>query len=214
MYSHEGHEATPASLRAEGLACSRGDRALFAGLSFCLESRGVLMVRGRNGSGKTSLLRVLCGMRAPDEGRVTWADTCITRLGARYNRELAYVGHTDGIKRELTVYENLRMARSLGRAGDRPLDDALRQVGLDRLDDMPAAGLSAGQRRRLALARLLVTRAQLWLLDEPFASLDSDGVEIFAQMVQAHTSAGGMVVMTAHHEIDLGAADVQRIELQ
>jgi heme exporter protein A len=207
-------EAPPVSLCAETLSCGRGDRTLFSGLSFSLESRGALVVRGRNGSGKTSLLRVLCGMRAPDAGRVTWGGTCISRLGARYNGQLAYVGHTDGVKRELTVHENLRMAQVLGRRSDRTLDDALRQVGLDRMDDMPAAGLSAGQRRRLALARLLVTRARLWLLDEPYASLDSAGVEIFGQMVHAHTAVGGLVVMTAHQEIDLGAAEVQRIELQ
>jgi heme exporter protein A len=214
MHPREGHEADALSLCAEDLACSRGDCTLFSGLSFVLGARGVLLVRGRNGSGKTTLLRVLCGMRAPDAGRVTWGDACIDRLGARYNSEIAYVGHTDGVKRELTVHENLRMAQALGRRGERPLGEAMSQVGLEDMDDMPAAGLSAGQRRRLALARLLVTRASLWLLDEPFASLDTAGVAIFENMLQAHTAGGGMAVMTTHHELDPGSADVQHVELQ
>lgn len=201
------------SLGVSGLLCIRDDRVLFENLNFSLKTGQVLLLEGRNGSGKTSLLRILCGIRMPESGTVTWNGDSLYKLGAEYHSLMAYVGHLDGVKLELTVLENLQMARSLGQPSDLPVSAALGQVNLAGYEHVPTQVLSAGQRRRLALARLLVTVNQLWILDEPFAGLDKEGVRIFQNLMIQHTANGGMMVLTSHQEVFLSDVEVQRIRL-
>jgi heme exporter protein A len=208
-------EKPPGScLAASQLGCVRDDRTLFEGLSFRLLSGQVLLLEGRNGSGKTSLLRLLCGMRQPDAGEIRWDGEDIFRLGPDYHVHVAYVGHKDGIKQDLTAFENLKLAQGLGAPSPNVgIEDALGQVELWGFDDIPARNLSAGQQRRLALARLLITRANLWILDEPFTSLDSHGIQIIEQLFATHVAQGGMLAVTSHHQVKLNDAEVLRISL-
>jgi heme exporter protein A len=201
-------------LVADSLACVRDDRTLFEGLSFQLSPGQALLLEGRNGSGKTSLLRTLCGMRRPDAGEIRWDGEDIFDLGPDYHAHIAYVGHKDGVKHDLTVAENLRLARGLGTPNpDANLDDVLTRVELWGYDEVAARNLSAGQQRRLALARLLVTRASLWILDEPFTSLDSLGIGIVESLFANHVAQGGMLAVTSHHQVSLHDTEILRINL-
>ena len=202
-----------AALEAHALECIRDDRTLFSNLEFRVEPGSALVLEGRNGSGKTSLLRILCGIRLPDGGTVTWGDTDIDKLGPDYHMHMAYVGHRDGIKLDLTPLENLAMARALGMPNDITLEAALDQVDLRGFEDVLTRNLSAGQQRRLALARLLVTDTTLWILDEPFTSLDVHGIQVIEELLDTHTSAGGMLAVTSHHAVNLKNTTVQRINL-
>jgi heme exporter protein A len=203
--------AKPITLAGERLSCIRDDRILFEELDFTLSQGQVLLLEGKNGSGKTSLLRILCGFREADAGRVLWCGEEID--DSRYYADMAYVGHLDGIKKELTVLENLNVSLALGRPGRFSLDAALEKVHLAGYDDVPAQSLSAGQKRRLSLARLLITHNQLWILDEPFTSLDKAGIALIESLMREHCAAGGMIVLTSHHDIDLHDEIVQRIYL-
>ena len=196
----------PNMLSAQELACERGERLLFRNLGFELGSGEVLLVRGGNGHGKTSLLRILCGLSAPVAGGVSWRDQPIGTAHEQYGREMAYIGHANGIKDDLTPMENLRIAAALG---GRVLDEAaataaLGEVGLSRCLDLPARVLSFGQRRRVALAGLMTAGALLWILDEPLTGLDVNGVAMVERMIRDHVVAGGMAVMTTHQPLALG----------
>ncbi len=147
------------SLVGQSLECSRDDRVLFSDLNFSIGPGQALLVEGRNGTGKTTLLRMLCGIRRPDAGDILFNGECIYRLGSDYHTHMAYVGHMDGIKRELTAHENLRVADALGRPGRMQVPAALDRVRLAGFEDVVVNKFSAGQRRRLALARLLVSKA-------------------------------------------------------
>jgi heme exporter protein A len=199
------------SLQAIALSCSRDDRLLFEGLNFELTPGRVLLLEGRNGSGKTSLLRILCGFREADAGQVLWCGDSIK--DGQYYADMAYVGHLDGIKKELTVLENLTISLALGRPGLYSIEQALAQVRLSGYDDALVQSLSAGQKRRLSLARLLITRNHLWILDEPFTSLDKEGIALIETLMTEHCMNGGMIVLTSHHDIDLHSAFVKRIYL-
>jgi heme exporter protein A len=202
------------SLEGRELECIRDDRTLFSGLEFAIGAGDVLVLEGRNGSGKTSLLRILCGIRLPEAGDLLWDGEDVQRLGADYHQHIAYLGHKDGNKLDLTPLENLRVARALGRASEAMgLQQALERVDLYGFEDVPTRNLSAGQQRRLALARLLVTEAELWILDEPFTSLDRHGIGIVESLLEDHVSSGGMAAMTTHHRIRLDHARVHRINL-
>ena len=204
----------PALLSVTNLSCIRDDRPLFSQLDFELRGGQVLLIEGPNGCGKTSLLRILSGIRRQDSGQVMWCQQEINKLGAEYREQLAYVGHHNGIKELLTVRENLQVAQAMGRASGTSLDDALQQVGLLKRDDVMSQGLSAGQRRRLALARLLVTDCRLWVLDEPFTALDKKGILMVGELMLQHIrQRDGMVVMTSHHELDLPDGDIVRLNL-
>ncbi len=206
-------DTTTASLEIHGLECFRDDRTLFSNLSFRLDPGLALLLEGRNGSGKTSLLRILCGIRLPDAGTVSWNGTDIQKLGPDYHQHIAYVGHRDGMKLDLTPHENLAMARALGRPNDIGLDAVLEKVDLFGFEDVATRNLSAGQQRRLALARLLVTDTSLWILDEPFTSLDVHGIKVIEELLESHTAGGGMLAVTSHHAVTLPNTPVQRINL-
>jgi len=201
------------TLEASGLACIRDDRTLFSDLAFRIGPGEALLLEGRNGSGKTSLLRILCGIRLPDAGSIHWCGTDINRLGADYHEHTAYVGHRDGIKLDLTPLENLAMARALGKPNDTSLEEALAKVDLYGFEDVLTRNLSAGQQRRLALARLLVTDTVLWILDEPFTSLDVHGIKVIEELLDRHTAGGGMLAVTSHHAVNLENTRIQRINL-
>ena len=202
-----------AILEAHELTCIRDDRTLFSDLSFGLAAAQVLLIEGRNGSGKTSLLRILCGIRLPDGGKVTWSGEDIFKMGSGYHAYTAYIGHKDGVKLDLTVLENLTFAKNLGSPADIDLEQALEEMNLADFLDVPAYNLSAGQKRRLALARLLVTQSQLWILDEPFTSLDRHGIAVIEGLILRHLERGGMLAVTSHHQVQLPDADIQPINL-
>ena len=199
------------NLRTENLSCVRDDRILFEGLGFIVEPNQVLLLEGQNGSGKTSLLRILCGFREPDTGDVFWCGEPINR-GSFY-LDMAYVGHMDGIKKELTVMENLNLSLALGQTGKLTIPQALEKVKLSGYDDQLIQALSAGQKRRLSLARLLVTHNVLWILDEPFTSLDKQGIELVESLMVEHCADGGIIVMTSHHDVNFPSENIKRIRL-
>ncbi len=194
-------------LEAEALACRRGDRLLFSGLDFALSDGEALQVEGHNGSGKTSLLRMLCGLSRPTAGEVRWRGRAIDRVGEEFNADLLYIAHQNGIKEELTGLENLALFARL--RGETPaMDaclDALARMGLAGLQELPAAILSQGQRRRLALSRLLLSRAPLWILDEPFAALDRKAVALVQDTIERHLAGGGVLVMVTHQDEPIAA---------
>ncbi len=198
-------------LTAKNLSCSRDERLLFSGLNFELLPGQLLLLEGSNGSGKTSLLRILCGFRDADEGELLWRGELID--DSDYFSEMAYVGHADGSKRELSVAENLRFALAINSPGHYSIEQALQKVQLSGFDDNPVQTLSAGQKRRLSLARLLITHNALWILDEPFTSLDKRGVELIENLMIDHTKQGGMVILTSHQDLSLEHLDLQRIHL-
>jgi len=205
--------STPVLLETRNLGCTRNDRELFAGLDCALSPGQMLVVEGPNGCGKTSLLRILTGLRLADSGEILWRGEPIDRLAGDYYEQVSYVGHHDGVKAELSCLENLRLARAMGIPSELDLDDALDQVRLFRYGDSEAGSLSAGQKRRLALARLLVTETTLWILDEPFTSLDRDSMALFSDLFMRHLQDDGIIVMTSHHEIVLPAAALTRLAL-
>lgn len=181
------------------LTCQRGERLVFADLSFSVAAGGALLLRGPNGSGKSSLLRCMAGLLLPITGVQSWDGQSVAQDLETHRARLRYLGHQDAVKTALTVAENLLLWQSLYR--DRNTDAvgaALERLGVLHLADLPARLLSAGQRRRLALARLLVAPAPLWLLDEPTNALDDDGLARFARIVAEHRERGGMTVLSSH----------------
>jgi heme exporter protein A len=191
------------SLTAEKLACARGERKLFEQLSFRVTAGQALAVEGANGAGKTSLLRVIAGFLAPADGRlVVKTDGREITEDEERGKLVGWLGHHDGLKPQLTVREQLNFYAALyGRAADASV---LEQVGLARQADLPCRYLSAGQRRRLALARLVVSNRPLWLLDEPFAALDTSGQALVAQLMARHCGSGGIIIAATHDPLGLG----------
>ncbi|WP_431283871.1 heme ABC exporter ATP-binding protein CcmA [Humitalea sp. 24SJ18S-53] len=192
---------------AEGVACWRGERAVFADLSFRLAPGGALLLAGRNGAGKTSLLRILAGLLAPAQGRVTWDGHDTAEDPAAHARRLRWLGHRDAMKPALTVTENLAPYAALAGVGAAEILAALAAVGLAPLARLPARVLSAGQGRRAALARLALGAAPLWLLDEPTLGLDTASVDRFGVLLASHRAAGGMVVAATHLPLPLPGAE-------
>jgi heme exporter protein A len=197
------------SLTAENLACARGDRVLFEGLSFTLERGGALAVEGANGAGKTSLLRLIAGFLSPKAGRLVLTTSAgQSDDDEERGKQIGWLGHQDALKPQLTVREQLAFFAALyGAPAD--IDAALSQVGLTRQKDFPCRFLSAGQRRRLGLARLMVSTRPLWLLDEPFAALDSEGQAMIAQTMARHCESGGMVIAATHDPLPLDKASIR-----
>ncbi|MDB5953693.1 cytochrome c biogenesis heme-transporting ATPase CcmA [Ramlibacter sp.] len=195
-------------LTVHGLTCVRGTRPLFAGLDFAVEAGSWAHVRGANGSGKTSLLRLLAGLAKPEAGDVRWNGE---RVGTEdFRRELIYLGHHAAVKEDLTARENLCFAASLDGvelAGEQA-GDALARFGLAGREDLPVRHLSAGQKRRVLLARTVTRAARLWILDEPFTALDTKAVEHLSNLVANHVRQGGLAVLTSHQAISLPAGQV------
>ena len=203
-------------LEACDLACVRGDETLFAGLSFAVGPGEALWIEGENGSGKTSLLRILCALGRPDAGKLHWCGTPFRAARDALLQDLAYVGHVNALKDDLSVLENLQFhARISGLdAGPDRMLTALDAVGLGSRADLPARVLSQGQRRRAALARLwLAGERRLWILDEPFAALDAASVARLAGLIDARVGDGGIVVLTTHQEVDLPHGRTRRLRL-
>lgn len=204
-----------AMLEVNDLGCARGDHRLFSGLSFALSPGELLQVQGPNGSGKTTLLRALCGLLAPEAGEIRWRGESIQELGETYCAELVYLGHHNAIKDELNALENLRI--NAGLAGQ-VLDEgqaraALRRMGLRGKEWLPVKVLSQGQRRRVALARLLVCDAPLWVLDEPLAALDVGAVDLMQELIAAHLVNGGMAVFTTHQPLQVNGVQARSVAL-
>jgi len=206
----------PASLlQAEGLACRRGRRLLFRGLNLQLQAGSVTWLRGSNGCGKTSLLRILAGLSAATEGRVTWPAAGAQDTAAQSSSPLIYIGHSNGLKDDLTLLEALAflaklagLDRAEARAGQ-----ALQRLGLATRAAAPVRTLSQGQRRRGALARLaLDDGARVWLLDEPFDALDADSIALLQQLIAEHAARGGAALLTSHQAIDL--KDAHELDLE
>jgi heme exporter protein A len=192
-------------LEVSNLACSRGDHRLFTGLGFTLNSGEMLQIEGANGSGKTSLLRTLCGFIQPDEGRIAWDGVDTRELGEEYFSKMLYLGHHNAIKDELSALENLSISAALSgmELKDQDALFALRSIGLKGRERLPAKVLSQGQRRRVALARLLVSDAVLWILDEPLTALDVNAVAFIESLLEKHLARQGMVIYTTHQKLDV-----------
>ena len=202
-------------LEASNLECIRGERSLFAGVGFRLAAGEMLYLQGSNGSGKTSLMRILCGLSHPVAGEIRWRSQTIAALGEDYRRELCYLGHHNAIKEELTPLENLLAA---ARLADEALDegdalDALERVGLAGREELACRYLSQGQKRRVALARLVNERRALWVLDEPYVALDTEAVALVADLIGAHLQRGGLAVLTTHQPVDVAAGAVHELRL-
>jgi len=202
-------------LEVKNLQCTRGDRELFTNLSFQLENKQLMMLEGQNGSGKTTLLRSLCGLYEADHGEILWDNESIKKQDELYRRNLLYLGHLNAIKPDLTVLENLRINTSLAgeQVTDTQLMEALDDIGLYAFEDFPARQLSQGQKRRVALARLLVSQAKLWVLDEPFVALDVAAVTHLQMIIAKHVEQGGMVILTTHQEVPLTSSEIKRLSL-
>ncbi len=196
-------------LQAEGLAAFRGERLVFHDLSFTVAAGGALLLTGPNGSGKSTLLRVLAGLVQVEAGRLLWNGLNAVGEFDTHAARVAYVGHQDAIKPGLTPAENLRFT---ARVSGGSVREALDRVGLGPLADLPARMLSAGQKRRLALARLTLSSAPLWLLDEPTLGLDAGAVANFGTLVAAHRSVAGIVVAATHLPLPLPGAAELRLE--
>lgn len=197
------------------LECVRGERSLFSGLGFRLEAGELLYLQGKNGAGKTSLLRMLIGLLPPETGEIRWNGEPIRALADDYRADLCYLGHLNAIKEELTPLENLLAA---ARLADDDLSeddalDALEQVGLAGREDLACKYLSQGQKRRVALARLVVNRRPLWVLDEPFVALDVAAVDWLAGIISAHLQRGGLAVMTTHQPVNIPAGAIKELRL-
>ena len=194
-------------LRAQDLACERGGRTVFSGLNFAVAKGGALILHGPNGSGKSSLLRILAGLLRPSMGTLEWAGEPVDENPEAYHSALRYVGHLDAIKPTMTVRENLAFWAEFYGGGD--ADAGLSGLNLGHLADIPARFLSAGQRRRLGLARILAAPAPLWLLDEPTVTLDESTVATVEKMIADHRANGGIIVVATHTGINI--ADAERL---
>lgn len=202
-------------LNVTGLECIRGDRQLFSSLDFSLKAGELLHVHGHNGSGKTTLLRTLCGLLTPEQGEIFWGEKSIHALGDDYRKDVVYFGHNNGIKDDLTGVENLHVLSTMdGVVSDEKQEwAALKEMGLAGYEDLPTGMLSQGQKKRVALARLLLSESLLWILDEPFTALDKAAVDHLQGVISAHLGCGGLVVLTTHQDVRLTSGETRQLQL-
>ncbi|MCB1868893.1 MAG: cytochrome c biogenesis heme-transporting ATPase CcmA [Gammaproteobacteria bacterium] len=202
-------------LEVVGLECVRGDRRLITGLSFTLQQGELMHLHGHNGSGKTTLMRTICGLIQQSGGEILWNGESSRKLGEEFTRELTYIGHKNGIKDDLNGIENLQLSCRL--AGmpivRKTAWEVLERMGLRGHEDLPVRVLSQGQKRRVTLARLLLSKAPLWILDEPFTALDMAAVEFLQSIISLHVEQGGMVILTTHQEVRLTRGQVRQLRL-
>ncbi|MEE4407528.1 MULTISPECIES: cytochrome c biogenesis heme-transporting ATPase CcmA [unclassified Serratia (in: enterobacteria)] len=201
-------------LEAKSLSCVRDERILFSALSFTVKPGEIIQVEGPNGAGKTSLLRILAGLAQPENGEVCWRGQNTQRHRENYYQDLLFLGHQPGIKAMLTPFENLQFYQAVRAAPDRQaIWRALEQVGLVGYEDLPVAQLSAGQQRRVALARLWLSECPLWILDEPLTAIDKQGVAELISLFEQHAQQGGMVLLTTHQDLAGTTQAVGKISL-
>lgn len=202
-----------AQLSADGLTLFRGERLLFKGLSFALNPGGMLLLEGQNGSGKTSLMRAIAGLIEFEDGDVMWDGQPVRSNRPAFYGSLVWMQHRVGFKADLTLVENLRFESHLRAQSDEDFDEVLDRVEIARLKRLPLRSLSAGQQRRVALARMLLSRVPLWLMDEPFTNLDRQGRRLVMDVTTEHLDRGGMCIMAAHQDVEIGG-NVTKIVLQ
>jgi len=203
-----------ALLEAREINAWRGDRHILRDVSFSVRSGEFLKITGPNGVGKTTLLRVVCGLLPAESGSVAWRGKTIIGASEEFHTDMVYLGHLNSLKADLTARENLRFLAGLRQAlGPSDVDGALDRVGILSRGDLPARSLSAGQKRRLALARLLLSGAVLWILDEPVTNLDTAGVDLVEELVREHVSRGGLALAAAHQRLLDGDPILRRLEL-
>jgi heme exporter protein A len=204
----------PPALRARNLHAWRGDRHVLRGVSFAIQSGEALHVSGPNGSGKTTLLRVICGLLHAEEGEVYWRDVPTRENNGEFVSSLAYLAHDTALKGDLTALENLRFGVGLTRAvTDSALREMLGDLGVADCADLPCRVLSAGQRRRVSLCRVLLTQANFWVLDEPFTNLDAASTQRISDALSAHLRSGGLAIVAAHQGLALNGGVVTRLAL-
>lgn len=193
----------------------RGDRRLFSDLSFAVQPGTFVQLTGANGSGKTSLLRIIAGLLTPESGEVRWQGAKIGSLAEEYSRSITYIGHRNGVKDELNSLENLRVASGLAGTpvSAAAAQEALVTVGLGGREHLPVRFLSEGQRRRSGLARLLTSKTKLWILDEVLASLDQAAGKLIDSVIGEHLSKGGIAIVATHQDLHISAGSFQRLEL-
>lgn len=202
-------------LSTNQLSCIRGDRTLFSDLSFTLSPGQLLHIKGPNGSGKTTLFRAICGLFLPQQGNILWNNESIKSLDEDYRRAFLYLGHQNGIKDDLNGLENLTLSSRLDESevSNEQIRNALGKMGLAGFEDLPTKMLSQGQKRRVALTRLLLNSAPLWILDEPFVALDTDAVEFLQSVIADKLQHGGMVMLTSHQEVALTDGEIRQLQL-
>lgn len=206
---------TDFELAANDLSAVRGERLLFKQLNFSLKNGTVLYLQGANGTGKTTLLRMLCGLSKPYSGVINWCGNNINDLAEEFHQHVVYIGHLPGIKEDLTALENLQF--SLALTGElfnlAQANEVLNMLGLARGLHLPTRMLSQGQKRRVALARLWLQDLPLWILDEPFTALDVDATKLLKQKIERFANAGGMVILTTHQEVLIDAPNFMQLRL-
>lgn len=201
-----------AKLSAKNLTLIRGESCLFQGLEFALNPGELLLLEGQNGSGKTSLMRAIAGMLSLETGEIFWNDVPVTEQRQEFHGSLVWLAHRTGLKSDLTLVENLRFEGSLRRQANVDLESTYERLGIARLKRLPLRALSAGQQRRVALARMLMADVPLWLMDEPFTNLDREGRRLVMDLTEEHLARGGMCVMAAHQDVEIDAT-VRRVRL-
>ncbi|MGB0861217.1 MAG: cytochrome c biogenesis heme-transporting ATPase CcmA, partial [Pseudoalteromonas spongiae] len=189
-------------LKVDSICCIRQDRCLFEDLSFELHQGQIVQLEGQNGAGKTSLLRILAGFVRAESGKVLWQGQDIAKDNLQFASDTLYIGHKTGVNGQLTAVENLAFwLETHGLETQQDLHDVLAQLGLVGLEDVPVRLLSAGQQRRVALARLWLNKATLWMLDEPFTAVDKKGVVLLQQQFKKHLAQGGAIILTSHQDL-------------
>lgn len=201
-----------AKLSASGLTLIRGENCLFKDLNFALNTNELLLLEGQNGSGKTSLLRAIAGMLSPESGEILWDGVDIHRQRQLYHASIVWLAHRTGLKSDLNLVDNLRFEASLRPQSDVDIDSVCDKLSISRLKRLPLRSLSAGQQRRVALARMLLADVPLWLMDEPFTNLDRTGRKLVEQLIEEHVANDGMCVVAAHQDVDIDAT-IRRVQL-